>query len=74
MWRLSVRGLPNHGSGMQNDLDKIGDRTAAARYVAELSRDLASIARHHGLDTLGYILEMAQLEAENATRHVDGQP
>ena len=49
-------------------------RTAAARYVAELSRDLASIARHHGLDTLGYILEMAQLEAENATRHVDGQP
>ena len=58
----------------QNDLDKIGDRAAAAAYVAELSRDLASIARHHGLDTLGYILEMAQLEAENATRHVDGQP
>ncbi len=42
------------------------DRAAAASYVAELTGDLASIARRHGLDTLGYILEMAKLEAENA--------
>ena len=42
------------------------DWEAAAAYVAELSRDLAAIARHHGLDALGFILEMAQLEAENA--------
>lgn len=40
------------------------DRVAAAAYVAELSSDLAAIARRHGLDTLGYILEMARLEAE----------
>jgi len=40
------------------------DRVAAAAYVAELSSDLAAIARRHGLDTLGYLLDMARLEAE----------
>jgi hypothetical protein len=49
------------------------DRAAAAAYVAELAADLAVIARRHGLDALGYILDMARLEAENATRHVDGR-
>ena len=39
-------------------------------YVAELSADLAVIARRHGLVALSYILDMAKLEAENATRHV----
>jgi hypothetical protein len=46
-----------------------GDRTAAAKYVAVLSADLAAIARRYGLETLGYILDMAQLEAENESRH-----
>jgi hypothetical protein len=50
-----------------------GDRTAAAGYVAELSAELATLARQHGLDTLGYILDMARLEAENASRHVNGR-
>ena len=50
------------------------DRTAAAaNYVAALSGDLASIARSHGLDTLGYLLDMARLEAENATRASNGR-
>ena len=49
------------------------DRTAAAKYVAELSAELANLARRHGLDALGYILDMARLEAENATRHVNGR-
>jgi hypothetical protein len=31
-----------------------------------LSADLAALARTNGLDTLGYLLEMARLEAENA--------
>ena len=53
---------------MRDGPDSIGDREAAAAYVAELSRDLAVIARSHGLDDLGYILEMARLEAENAAR------
>jgi hypothetical protein len=46
------------------------DQAGAAAYVAELAGDLASIARRHGLDTLGYILEMAKLEAENVSQHL----
>ena len=49
------------------------DRVAAASYVAELSAELALLARHHRLDALGYILEMARLEAENATRFINGK-
>jgi hypothetical protein len=49
------------------------DRAAAADYVAELTGELAALARRHGLDTLGYILDMARLEAENANRHVNGR-
>jgi hypothetical protein len=48
------------------------DRTAAASYVATLTADLAAIAKNHGLDTLGYILEMARLEAENIARNSNG--
>jgi len=41
------------------------DRTEAAAYVVELTQELAGVARRHGLDTLGYLLDMARLEAEN---------
>ena len=34
--------------------------------------NLAVIARDHGLDALGYLLEMARLEAENAMRQMNG--
>jgi hypothetical protein len=40
-----------------------GPRAEAAAYVADLSADLARIARSHGFDVLGYILDMARLEA-----------
>jgi len=33
--------------------DGEGDQAAAAAYVAELSGQLAAIARRHGLDALG---------------------
>jgi hypothetical protein len=39
--------------------------TDIAGYVAEMSGNLADMARGQGLDTLAYILEMAKLEAEN---------
>jgi hypothetical protein len=39
------------------------DQQEAAAYVADLTSDLARIARGHGLDVLGHILEMARLEA-----------
>jgi hypothetical protein len=48
--------------------DEPEDRRAAASYISALSGDLALMARRHGLDTLGYILEMAKLEAENISR------
>jgi hypothetical protein len=46
-----------------------GNRTVVANYVATLSADLATMARQNGLDTLGYLLELVRLEAENVTRH-----
>jgi hypothetical protein len=46
-----------------------GDRTAVANYVATVAADLAIMARRTGLETLGYLLEMARLEAETACRH-----
>jgi hypothetical protein len=49
------------------------NRAMAADYVAELSTELANLARQHGLDALAYILDMARLEAENANRHVNGR-
>jgi len=54
------------------DSDEARYRAEVAAYIAELTTDLALKARKHGLDSLGYILEMAKLEAENATRHVKG--
>ena len=44
------------------------DRDEFAAYVAELTNELAGVARQHRLDALGYLLDMARLEAENATR------
>ena len=49
------------------------NREAVADYVAELTGELATLARRHGLDVLSYLLDMAQLEAANATRHVKGR-
>jgi hypothetical protein len=40
----------------------------AASYIAEMSRDLAALARRNGLDTLGYLLDIARLEAESAEK------
>jgi hypothetical protein len=54
------------------DAQKPNEREAAAAYVAALSGDLAAIARRHGLDTLGYILDLARLEAQNVARRTDG--
>ncbi|RAI45635.1 hypothetical protein [Rhodoplanes roseus] len=37
---------------------------SAAAYIADLTADLARLARRNGLQTLGYILDMARIEAE----------
>ena len=46
---------------------------AAADYVAALAMELALIARGHRLDTLGYILDVARLEAESVLRSSNGR-
>jgi hypothetical protein len=38
----------------------------AAVYIAAMTEDLAALARRHGLGPLGYLLDMARLEAEGA--------
>ncbi|MGB6504173.1 MAG: hypothetical protein WBE99_12085 [Xanthobacteraceae bacterium] len=47
-----------------------GHETAdsAAQYIATITHELAQIARRNGLDTLGYILDMAQLEADPVSK------
>ncbi|WP_439925119.1 hypothetical protein [Nitrobacter sp. JJSN] len=45
-----------------------GGPDEAARYLAAAVADLGLIARRHGLDTLGYLLDMAQMEAEEIVR------
>ncbi len=49
-------------------------RTAAATYIADLTGDLALIARRNGLNTLGYLLDMAKLEAESVKGMDGGAP
>lgn len=46
-----------------------GSQTAVASYVASLSADLSAMARRTGLDSLGYLLDIVRLEAENLARH-----
>ena len=46
----------------------IDGRSEAAAYIASLTGELATIARRNGLNTLGYLLEMARLEAEQVAR------
>jgi hypothetical protein len=45
-----------------------GDRAATAAYVASLVADLSTLARKQKLDTLGYLLDMARLEAEGSAQ------
>ena len=40
------------------------ERIKAAEYIADLTEDLARMARQHKFHTLGYLLEMARLEAQ----------
>ena len=40
----------------------------AAHYIAGAVADLAAMARRHDLGMLGYLLDMAQLEAEQQVR------
>jgi len=57
----------------QPSVNEPGSRAAVASYVATMTADLAAMARRQGLETLGYLLEMARLEAESANRPSNGR-
>ena len=46
----------------------LGDRVQAAAYVAGLTGELTGLVRRHRLDTLGYLLDMVRLEAEETVQ------
>ncbi len=48
-----------------------GGPDEAAIFIAETVSDLSEVARRHGLDMLRFLLDMAQMEAEERVRHVD---
>jgi hypothetical protein len=41
---------------------------SAALYIASLADELAKIAHRNGLEVLGYILEMARIEADQVAK------
>jgi hypothetical protein len=49
----------------------LGDPEQAAAYVAGITGELASLVRRHRLDTLGYLLDMVRLEAEEAAQRAE---
>ena len=53
---------------MTNDAD---ERSATAAYIADVTGALATLARRQGLNTLGYLLDMAKLEADTV-KSTDG--
>lgn len=63
--RRSDGPLPTEGEG---------DPLEAAGFVAEWVGHLAQIARRHRLETLGFLLDMALVEAEDVIRTRQGRP
>jgi hypothetical protein len=62
----------DRGIAMQdgnNGQDNQETPDSAARYIAMLADELAKLAVRNGLNTLGYILEMARLEADQVSKH-----
>jgi hypothetical protein len=47
-------------------------QAALASYLEAMAEDLAQLARRNGLDALGYLFELARLEAENIQHQSDG--
>jgi hypothetical protein len=45
-----------------------GGPVEAAQFVARAAGELAQLARQHRLDILAYLLDMAQLEAQEIAR------
>ncbi len=51
---------------------ELTDPAAVANYVATMTAELSILAHQHGFEALGFLLEMAHLEAENAAHKLGG--
>ena len=51
---------------------ELKEPAAVVNYVATMTAELSILAHHHGFETLGFLLEMARLEAENAAQKLNG--
>jgi hypothetical protein len=72
----SVAGVP--GNGAPEEPCKASPRAAwsaeeAARYIGDLTGELAEIARHTDLDLLAYLLDVVRLEASRTARRINGK-
>jgi hypothetical protein len=63
------------GRSLPSSSEPVGDGgpEEAARYIVTTVSDLGHIARRHRLDTLGFLLDMAQMEAEEIARLKGGR-
>ncbi len=51
---------------------ELTDPVAVATYVAAMTAELSMLAHHHGFEALGFLLEMARLEAESTAHQLNG--
>ena len=56
-----------------DELPSEGGPREAALVIAQTISEIAPLARRHGLDVLGFLLDMALLEAREMTKTPDGQ-
>jgi hypothetical protein len=69
--RLGVSPAPLHGAPTPDDEALALE---SARYIAQMSTELASMARASRLELLAYFLEMARMEAISSVRKLEGTP
>ena len=53
-------------------LAELTEPGAVANYVATMTAELSILSHHHGFEVLGYLLEMARLEAEGVAQKLNG--
>ncbi|MGE4257534.1 MAG: hypothetical protein AB7E84_20335 [Xanthobacteraceae bacterium] len=51
---------------------ELTEPAAVANYLATMTAELSMLARHYGFDVLGYLLDMARLEAEKSAQSIKG--
>jgi len=64
---VRAKGAPRRGEPVDSSVD-------VARYIADMTAQLASMARAAKLDLLAYFLNMANAESESIARGSDSAP